>query len=48
MKRLNVKHRVVIGLLGLVVSFVMLAFFLGIEDFSLFGGGFFLNFPLIL
>ena len=30
MKRLNVKHRVVIGLLGLTISVVMLAFFLGI------------------
>ena len=30
MKRLNVKHRVVIGLIGLTVSVVMLAFFLGI------------------
>ena len=30
MKRLNVKHRVVIGLLGLTISVVMLGFFLGI------------------
>ena len=30
MKRLNVKHRVVIGLIGLTISAVMLAFFLGI------------------
>ena len=30
MKRLNVKHRVVIGLLGLTISCVMLGFFLGI------------------
>ena len=30
MNRLNVKHRVVIGLLGLVASVVMLGFFLGI------------------
>jgi PAS domain S-box-containing protein len=30
MRRLNVKHRVVLGLVGLTVSFVMLAFMLGI------------------
>ncbi len=30
MRRLNVKHRVVLGLISIMISFVMLAFFLGI------------------